>query len=501
MSAFLHSRYFYISLAIGVIAFVIFLLISIDNRNTEPLITATVEIGSVRQLVSVSGVTEADQTAELAFPTNGLVEAVNFRTGDQVEAGQIIASLNDDDLMADKLDAEANLAIAIANKEELLEGVTESTLNVIDTKVDASLESLVNVIETENQKINNAYRTLLSNDLTAISEDSREDATPPIISGTYNCQDEGDYLIDVYSSGADSGYSYRLTGIESGTFEASVNQPLPMGSCGLRIIFDDDSNYSNSEWVVSVPNKKSASYVTNRNNYVLAQTQANAAIASAERALELARAEASDQTSPPRTQSITRANANIAQAEARLARIDSNLSDRQLRAPFSGTITDIDILPGEAVTTAPALTLLAESAFEVTAKIPEIDIGLVQVGQKTEMFFDANPNQLIQGEIRFISPRATQIDGVSYYEAIISFAEVPDWIRSGLNADVDIIISQTIDTLRLPRRFVSETETGYEVLLQRNNNFASTTVEITMSGNDGFVVISGLELGDIVLAP
>jgi hypothetical protein len=74
-------------------------------------------------------------------------------------------------------------------------------------------------------------------------------------------------------------------------------------------------------------------------------------------------------------------------------------------------------------------------------------------------------------------------------------------MRSGLNADINIIISETTDTLRLPKRFVTKTDTGYTVLLRNGETVASTTISVTLEGNDGYVAITGLTLGDTVVAP
>ena len=191
----------------------------------------------------------------------------------------------------------------------------------------------------------------------------------------------------------------------------------------------------------------------------------------------------------------------FAQADARIARIDAEISDRTLTAPFDGVITNVDILPGETVTTVPVVTIFADYQFDMVARIPEIDIGKLAVGQGVEMLFDARLNEIVNGEISFISPEAIEIDGVAYYEAIIDFATLPTWIRGGLNADIEIIIDETSDGVRIPKRFLIETADGYEVLRQRGERAASTTVELILNGDDGYVSVRGIEVGDTVVAP
>lgn len=488
-------------MALLVIFFVGYMAHSVSTRNHSTEITTTVEKGSVRQLVSVSGVTTAKQSAELAFPTSGIVTDVRVKTGSVVKAGDVLITLDTRSLYADRQNALAALKRAEADLAELLEGPTGSARNVTFETFASKEATLATTKETEAQKVANAYHALLSTDLTAYSDDPNEDAVPPTISGTYTCDTEGTYTLSVFGSKADSGFSYRLSGLEQGTYVASVEQPIALGACGLRVQFNATSFYNNSVWHIDIPNKKSTQYVVYRNAYTLAVTQAESAIALAEQAVALAKADATNQNAPARSEAVVRAEAAVTQATAQLARIDTTIADRTLRAPFAGTITEIDILPGETVLTLPVVTLLGDTAFEVTARIPEIDVSKVAAGQAVEMLFDAKTTELITGKITFISPQATEIDGVAYYEATIEFTAVPPWMRSGLNADIEIITAESTDVLRVPKRFLHQTAAGYHVLVKRNNTTATTTIEILLEGNDGFVAITGVTAGDTLLAP
>ena len=495
------SRPFYIGIATIIIVGVILMALGVGQTQEDTRVTTIVETGSVRQLVSVSGVAEAEQTAELAFPTGGIVSGVLVNKGDVVETGDTLITLESRTLAADRADALAALTRAISTRDELLAGPqSESRLATAETVLfkQASLETIK---ATQIDIVANAKRALLSGGLEAISDNPDREAVVPTISGTYTCEQEGSYVLDVYSSGSNSGYSYRLSGLESGTYTASVDQTSAFGNCGLRMKFDSDSTYRNTTWTINIPNQKSAQYVVNRNAYLLAQTQADSAITLAEQDILLAQANANSTNAPARSESVARANADIASANARIARIDSQIADRTIVAPFAGTITEIDILPGETVITEPVVTLLAESDFEVTARIPEIDIGKLLVGQSVEMVFDAKSDVTMLGTIDFISLKSTEIDGVAYYEAIITMADTPTWMRSGLNADIDIIITEVNDMMRIPKRFVSETNGVYSVLVQTGDNTASTTIDLLLEGNDGYVAFTGIENGSTVVAP
>ncbi|MBP6881684.1 MAG: efflux RND transporter periplasmic adaptor subunit [Candidatus Pacebacteria bacterium] len=491
----------YIVIAAIVILAVIIMIYRVGSRDETPQVTTVVETGPVRQLVSVSGIAEAERAAELAFPVSGIVKDVLVKTGSEVKAGDTLITLDTRSLQTDRQDALAAHSRAIADREELIKGPTLSSRDVTNETIATKEATLTTTKATEEQKVHNAYQNLLSDDLSAYSIDASEDATPPTISGTYSCDKEGTYYIDLFSSGSDFGYSFQLSGIEQGTFTASDKQPTSLGTCGLQILFDADSTYTNSKWHVDIPNTRATSYTTNRNAYTLAVSQAESAVSLAEQALTLAKAEAENQNAPARSEAITRANAAVTQAQARLERIDVAIAERTLTAPFAGVVTDVDVLPGETVSLLPVVSLLASNDFSVKARVPEIDISKLTVGQSVEMLFDARAGEIVSGEVTFISPQATIIDGVAYYEATIAFAETPTWVREGLNADIDIIVSETNDGLRVPKRFVTKTATGHAVLRRQNEVVATTTVEVIFEGNDGFVVITGLTEGDTLVAP
>ena len=490
-----------ISFAILIAGVAVFLLVDAIRTKTPEWITATVEKGRVAEIVSVSGFVEAENTAELAFPSGGIVTDVFVDEGQSVTRGEVLATLGSTQLVAQRNEAHAGLELAQARYDKLLAGADSSDRNTAELEVINAKKELSRTISEQAEKVQNARKALLSNDIEALSSDPNDDAPAPVITGTYTCTAEGSYNVEVYNSSSASGYSYRYTGIESGTSGASTDQPAAFGSCGLFIQFDADAHYGNSEWTIAIPNKRSSSYITYANAYTLALEQETNAVSKAKDAVALALQESSNVTANPRGEEIREARAAVDQAQARVAEIDALLEDRSIVAPFNGVVTNISVLKGETAQTSPVITILASDAFELTARIPEIDITKLAVGQTVETVFDAQPDEIRRGSISYISPLAIKIDGVAYFEATIKLDETPQWIRSGLNADVDILIAERDGVLRIPKRFLIENTNGtYSVLVPNDNKAATTTVELLFTGNDGFVAITGLNEGDIIIA-
>lgn len=497
------KKRFHLLIAVVLIFLAVLLLFKLKNNNGPELITTTVERGDVSEIVSVSGFVEARNAAELAFPLTGIVDQVFVKKGDIVRQGDPLVLLRRQSLLADRRTAQAELVRAQADRDELLAGPRSEARSVTDTEVEIAQEALAQTRRIELEKVNNARRILLSSGLTARSINSGENATAPTISGTYQCEEEGSYNIEVFRSGAKSDYSYRISGLESGTYNAFIEQPGEFGSCGLFIQFSASGGYANSNWLVDIPNKQAPAYVINLNAYELALEQAENTIRNAEQALELATKQTALKNADPRSEALVRANANVTSAQARLAAVDAALTDREINAPFDGVITSIDILPGETVTTNPIVTVLASDNFTMTVRIPEIDITKLAVDQPALIIFDALTNKTVPASINFISPIATEIDGVAYFEATMQFDEPPEWLRSGLNADVDIVVDKKKNVLRLPKRFLTTIDGRSSVLVvnENKNTLNDVTVDIIFAGNDGYVAIDGISEGTVVAAP
>lgn len=464
-------------------------------------VTTTIETGDVRETVAVSGFVEAKNQAELAFPTSGVVTGVLVGEGDMVEAGDILATLGSSELVAERVQAASALARAEASYSGLLSGPRSETLAVAERAVENAKAALTRTTTEANQRVQNAKAALLSTGLEAVSTDINENATPPTVSGTYTCETEGTYTISIYSSAARSGVSFNFNGPESGNGAISFDQPSPLGNCGLYLSFTDGDAYSQSDWKIEVPNTRSSSYTTLKNAYELAKTEADSDIKAAADALLLAEKESALTTAPARSNELSESAATVREYEARLAAIDAKLKDRSIVAPFAGVITDTDIVVGETSPSAPVITLLASDAFTLTARIPEIDITKLALEQKVEAVFDAKSDETLSGTISYISPIATQIDGVAYFETTIDLDTIPTWLRAGLNADVDIIVKEKKNVLRLPKRFIINTENGQAVLVPNKYETATTSITVDFTGNDSYVAVSGLPEGTTVVAP
>ncbi len=499
MRTFMQHRWL---IGIGAVALIAIAVLAIGRLTAKPTwTTTTVSRGSVTETVAVSGFVEAVDAADLSFPSAGLVTDVFVKAGDVVTAGQLLATLGSRQLVAERAAAAATLDEALAGRTELQAGPTEEERAVTSATVAAAEAALRETKQTESEKVANARAALLSNDLEATAADADEEAAPPTVSGSYACTAEGTYRLTIYRSAADSGYSYNVSGLEATTGKVSTDQPTPLGTCGLFVQFSANVPYGDSEWVVTVPNMRSNTYTAYKNALDIATRQQTQNVRAAEDALAIAKNEATAANAAPRVESLIKANATVQSAQARIAAIDAKIADASIAAPFAGTITSVDIVAGETANLEPVITMLGETAFTLTARIPEIDITKIVAGQHATVRFDAKSEEVYIGTIDFVSPLPTTIDGVAYFDASLTLDTTPTWIRAGLNADVDITLRTEADTIRIPERYLVRTPEGTTVLTPQGKTTVTMPVTIQFIGNDGFAAVTGLTEGDTIVAP
>lgn len=130
-------------------------------------------------------------------------------------------------------------------------------------------------------------------------------------------------------------------------------------------------------------------------------------------------------------------------AKKQLEATRSALDDLELKAPFSGTTSRINVREGEWVNIGQNAMLLADlSQLQVeTTDLNEIDVARIKEGAPVEITFDALPDTKIQGVVDRIAARSSEGSGVNY-TVTISMQDRPEKLRWGMTAFVDIKVEE-----------------------------------------------------------
>lgn len=184
------------------------------------------------------------------------------------------------------------------------------------------------------------------------------------------------------------------------------------------------------------------------------------------------------------------------------------LAETQLRAPFPGTVAEIEAEPGEFVTpsppgipTPPAVDLIDYSCLYVTAPIDEVDAGRLRNGLPARISLDAFRGERFEGRLQRIAPYVQEIEKQARtVDVDVEFADPRDRERLlvGYSADVDVVLESREGVLRIPSETLLEDDTVYR-LDTAAGRVERVRVETGIRNWHWTEVLSGLAEGDRVV--
>ena len=125
-----------------------------------------------------------------------------------------------------------------------------------------------------------------------------------------------------------------------------------------------------------------------------------------ERAAELVRRNAGPQAELDRwTAELESAEASIASLQAQLAKAQWQLEKTEVRAPYDGSLVNLQLRPGNFVTTMPvaaAMSFVSDETSEVVASFSQSAIRHINVGDEVEMMFGMKPGEIFTGKVKLI---------------------------------------------------------------------------------------------------
>jgi HlyD family secretion protein len=195
---------------------------------------------------------------------------------------------------------------------------------------------------------------------------------------------------------------------------------------------------------------------------------------------------------------------DLAAAQARLQAAQATIDSLSLTAPFSGTITEVDIKPGDLVSPGSiAFRLDKLDRLLVDVQMSEVDINSIQVGQPVTMSFDAILNKQYEGVVSQVPQVGDIIQGVVEFNVLVELKDADQYVKPGMTAAVNIVVDQISNALLVPNSAVRVVDGQRVVYILKDNQLQQVEVTLGASSDTQSQVIDGnLKDGDqIVLNP
>jgi len=405
---------------------------------------AQVERGPIEAVVNGTGSLSPERTVPISFAGTGKVVEVLVQEGDAIESGQVMARLDDEDLLLSLKQSEVALEVAEAQLALTTKGPSDEEVAAAEAALESAKASLDDI---------EAGASWRDKQLSKLSIDQAKNS---------------------------------LWGAQ-GSRDAIKGQPFADGG---------------------------------------QVTQAEAAVANAELAVEMAELQYAKLFEEPMEGTLAGARAQIAQAESTLARLRSMPSDEEtalaeaqfrqaqlgvdmarkrlddvdLESPAAGTLVVWDLYVNDMLSPgAPLGTLLDDRHYYVELSIDETEIAQIRVGQRAHIVLDAYMDDPIEGKVIEIETVGVNMAGIVAYGVKVELDATVLDLKPQMTASVDIVVDRREDVVLVPNRALRRDSKGKYVEVLKLAVPSKVYIETGVSSEAMTEVISGLEPGQEVI--
>lgn len=406
--------------------------------------------GDLTALVGATGTVRANQTAMLNWQTTGTVGKINAQVGDKVGADQILAELTANSLPQNVIMAESDLITAQRNLEDLRDS-------------NAQRAKAQQTVANAQKAVDDAQKSVDSKSYTKASQDVIDTAYANYILAQ-NTVDDKQKVFD--------GVSYKA---------------------------EDDPNRAAALSDLAAAKQRRDNALANYNEAKSRPDQVDVSIAQAN--LDVAKANLQDaQREYNRVKNGADPN-DIAAAEAKVQAAQTTLAMAYIKAPFNGTITDVNANLGDQVgPTTNAFRIDDLSRLLIDVQITEVDINRVQVGQPVTMTFDAISDKEYNGKVVEVGRVGTAVQGVVNFNVTVEISNPDSQVRPGMTAAVNIVVNQIKDVLLVPNRAVRQRQGQFVVYILQNGLPKAEQVQIGATSDTNSEIVSGnVKEGDPII--
>ncbi|MHB1134025.1 MAG: efflux RND transporter periplasmic adaptor subunit [Chloroflexota bacterium] len=553
----LSRRWLVIAILLVAAGAVVYFLANARGTETPAPATVAVTRGTLVATVAGSGSIAAEQSLNLAFQANGTVAAVLIKEGDAVTAGQVLARLDDRNLLLQAASAQASLDSAKARLEQAQGG------NARPEDLAAARAGVASAQASYDKVARGASAADLAAAQAAVSS---AQANYDKVAGGGAAPDLAAAEAAVASAQAAHDAAVRSSETTSSQLLAARANLEKADAAKLKA----QAAYDKVAWEPDIAMRPEAlalqnatiDYVQAKANYdalsqtagtdaqskvdaaaaQLAQAQANLAklaprsedVMAAKASLDQAQANLAKLA--PRSEDVRAAKASLDQAQANLAKLtaagtSTDLQIQQaavaqaeqalkqaelavdnatLRAPFAGIVAQVSVVPGATATSAsPALKLINRNPLHVDLRLSENDVAKVQLGQPVRIAVPSLGDWATDGRVIFVAPAAENVSGVVTYVARVSFSDSEPKVKVGMTADLSIEVARKESVLLVPNTTLLPKGTGRVV--QVPDASAAPTgsagpavrevdVQTGLSDGTSTEILSGLDEGQQVIA-
>ena len=381
---------------------------TLQGSPNQPPLPVRAERANLKVSVSANGTVEPKKLVNVSPKNAGILKELYVEEGDYLQQGQLIAKMDDSNLLGQLLESEGKLAEAQANLRKLINGNRSQEIAQAQAKLEQLKAKLKKLITgNRSQEIAQAKAKLTNAQATF---DQAEDEL------------RRDQIL--LQEGAIS--------------QLDLNKQ--------RAIRDSaKAEVTEAEEELSLMNEGT------RQEEI---EEARAEVKAQQQVLSLLQ-------EGTRQEEIDQARAEVQSTKGSLKTIQTEIEDTLIRAPFQGIVSSkyadpgafvTPMTSGSAVSSATSTSILSiASENEILANVSENNIAKIKVGQAVGIEADAFPGIIFEGKVSQIAPQATVEQNVTSFEVKVELTqEAQQQLRSGMNVSVEFYVEELTNVLTVP---------------------------------------------------
>ncbi len=417
---------------------------------TTPQETMVVSLGTLTQTLGATGSLEPANQQVLTFSTNAPVTQVLVSLGDTVQAGDVLAVVDDTDLQANLRDAQITQAQAQASLNALVAPPSEIDIQIAEASVQSAQASLYSASNTAPS----------ANDI------------------------EIERL--------------QLELAKNSLYQSQLNRDMSANNSGRAQL-----NQAASDTLTAASLEQSAGNITQAQmeyENVLSEGPNAGSLASANAQFISAQAQLDQLLNGPTESELRQAQISVETALLTVQSAEDALDDVQLVAPFDGVIADMNLTAGT-LPGSDAITLVDVKNYTIDVSVDEKDVTQISVGQKVEIAVSAIPDAQVTGTITHIDVAPTISGQLVTYVTEVTLDPTDVELRPGMSVVATIVLDELNDVIVIPNRFLKADETTGQTLVTVQTaagEYTDVVVTVGEATSSESQIVNGLQIGQTI---
>jgi HlyD family secretion protein len=413
--------------------------------------TYEVQKGNLIAIVGATGSVHANQSTSISWQTSGRIAEVSVAVDDLVKKGQLLATLDKTSLPQNIILAAADLVDAkraLQNLKDSSVAKAQASLNLAQAQLD-----LQTAMDNRGRK---DYRRASDNTLDGIRAD--------LVLAKDNMTKAEDY--------------YRV-------FEEHYSEEDPLRAAALSQLVNARKQYLKAQYNM---------------NYALGYPNADE-VSKAEAQVQLAEATLADAQKEYDRLKDGPDPDDIAAAQARVDAITATMELASLKAPFAGTVSEVNAMPGDLVNVGTVSFRIDDlSHLLVDVEVPEVDINKVELGQKATIVFDSIQGKEYEGKVVEIGRVGIETTNGVNFQVTVELIPADKDVLPGMTSAVNIIVKQLEGVITIPNRAIRIRD-GKRVVYRLVDGVPEMVdVELGSSSETVSEIISdNIKIGDLII--